>query len=175
MIFDPLAAIAKLFGGDSARMNDGVRRNISGIIVGRLEKLSSAAVAQAIDVLPFGRPIDFQAATKQQTSDDVDTVSKIVFECSLFSIHRPPACFERAAATVRPLHRGQIGRRIKVPRSTVLLATLSASVGARQVFFSDPARRFVSIAIPNTYLHSGRQCTLLCAVHMTWCRSPRLQ
>jgi len=40
-------------GGDSLD-DDGVRRNISGIIVGAVET-TSAAVAQAIDVL-FGRP-----------------------------------------------------------------------------------------------------------------------
>lgn len=73
-------------GGDSLD-DDGVRRNISGIIVGAVDT-TSAAVAQAIDVL-LDRPNDLRAAARAARTDDVEIVSKIVFDALRFNPQAP--------------------------------------------------------------------------------------
>jgi cytochrome P450/glutathione S-transferase len=131
--------------GDSLD-DDGVRRNLSGLIVGAVDT-TSAAVAQAMDQL-LDRPDELVAACAAAKADDLDTVSKYVFEALRFN--------PQTAGLLRYCAGGAaIGEHFAsaVPaQSTVILATLSAMFDPAA--FEDPgAFRIDRTNAP--YLHFG--------------------
>jgi cytochrome P450/glutathione S-transferase len=117
--------------GDSLD-DDGVRRNISGLIVGAVDT-TSAAVAQAIDQL-LDRPGELALASEAARAGDDETVSKYVFEALRFNPQAPGLLRFCAQGAV-------IGKETKrettVPAgSTVLLGTISAMFDPEA--FADP-------------------------------------
>ncbi len=128
--------------------DDGVRRNLSGIIVGAVDT-TSAALAQAIDVL-LDRPIVLERAALAAKAGDVETVSKYVFDALRFNPQTPAILrFCRDGATVAPGTR----RETKVPAgSNLVLATLSAMFDPAA--FPDPEAIRVD-RDPSRYLHFG--------------------
>jgi cytochrome P450 len=106
--------------GDSLD-DDGVRRNISGLIVGAVDT-TSAAVAQAIDQL-LDRPQELAAACAASRADDVNTVAKYVFEALRFNPQT--AGLLRYCAASADVGIGSSRSNVSAG-STLLLATLSA-------------------------------------------------
>jgi cytochrome P450 len=126
--------------------DDGVRRNLSGLIVGAVDT-TSAAVAQAMDQL-LDRPDQLAAACAAAKAGDLDTVAKYVFEALRFC--------PQTAGLLRYCGGGaSIGERpatVVPAQSTVLLATLSAMFDPQA--FEDPgAFRIDRANAP--YLHFG--------------------
>ena len=144
---DLLSRLLKMQSGPGDSLDDdGVRRNLSGLIVGAVDT-TSAAVAQALDQL-LDRPDELAAARAAANADDLDTVSKYVFEALRFN--------PQTAGLLRYCADGAtIGERsvTAVPaQSTVILATLSAMFDPEA--FEDPgAFRIDRAHAP--YLHFG--------------------
>lgn len=118
---DILARLLRMQSGPGDSLDDdGVRRNLSGLIVGAVDT-TSAAVAQAMDQL-LDRPNELAAACAAAKAGDIDTVSKYVFEALRFN--------PQTAGLLRYCGGGAaIGERsaTAIPaQSTVILATLSA-------------------------------------------------
>jgi cytochrome P450/glutathione S-transferase len=118
---DVLSRLLKMQSGPGDSLDDdGVRRNVSGLIVGAVDT-TSAAVAQALDQL-LDRPDELAAACAAAKAGDLDTVSKFVFEALRFN--------PQTAGLLRYCPDGAaIGERsaTAIPaQSTVILATLSA-------------------------------------------------
>jgi cytochrome P450 len=133
--------------GDSVD-DDGVRRNISGLIVGAVDT-TSAAVAQAIDHL-LDRPREFGLACAAANAEDLETVSKYVFEALRFNpqtVGLLRFCTGGAKVAVGTDHETSIP-----PGTTVLLATLSAMFDPEA--FSNPTDFRVDRGAPS-YLHFG--------------------
>jgi cytochrome P450 len=128
--------------------DDGVRRNISGLIVGAVDT-TSAAVTQAIDQL-LSRPRELAVAHDAAKAGDVETVSKYVFEALRFNPQAPGLLrFCPRGATVAAGKKYETN----VPAgATVLLGTLSAMFDPDA--FNDPATFRVDREKP-VYLHFG--------------------
>jgi cytochrome P450/glutathione S-transferase len=111
----------QISGGD-ALDDDGIRRNISGILVGAVDT-TSAAIAQAFDVL-IDRSSDLADARAASLRGDIETVSRIVFESLRFNPQAPALLrFCRNGAMIAT---GTPDETTVPPGSTILLATLSA-------------------------------------------------
>jgi cytochrome P450 len=133
--------------GDSLD-RDGIRRNISGIIVGAVDT-TSAADAQAIDVLLSdpSAPADVTAAGK---SGDVETVSKYVFDALRFNPQVPGMLRFCSDGAANP--RGT-NRETRAPAgSTVVIGMLSGMFGPDT--FPDPGSLRADRVNP-PYLHFG--------------------
>jgi cytochrome P450/glutathione S-transferase len=133
--------------GDSLD-DDGIRRNLSGIIVGAVDT-TSAALAQAIDQI-LNRPRELALVTAAAKSGDVETVSKYVFEALRFNPQAPGILrFCKDGAVVGP----GTPRETKVPPgATVVLGTLSGMFDPDA--FKDPGSFRVDRDSP-VYLHFG--------------------
>jgi cytochrome P450 len=133
--------------GDSLD-DDGVRRNISGIIVGAVDT-NSAALAQALDQL-LARPDALAKASQAARAGDVGTVSRFLFEALRFNPQAPGLLrFCRNGATVA----AGTTRETKVPAgTTVVLGTLSAMFDPDA--FPDP-NAFRADRESPPYLHFG--------------------
>ena len=128
--------------------DDGVRRNISGLIVGAVDT-TSAAVAQAIDQL-LDRPKELARAGAAARANDVDLVSKYVFEALRFNPQSTGLLrYCGRGATIAP---GSPREARVPPGSTVLLATLSAMFDPRAVAGPD---EFRIDRDASNYLHFG--------------------
>jgi cytochrome P450/glutathione S-transferase len=142
--------------GDSLD-DDGVRRNISGLVVGAVDT-TSAALAQAIDVL-LDRPHELALASAAARAGDVETVSKYVFEALRFNPQTAGILrFCKGGATVG---RGTNHETSVPPGTTVVLGTLSAMFDPDA--FPDPAAIRIDREAP-VYLHFGH------AMHMCYGR-----
>jgi cytochrome P450 len=112
-----LARLIRLQAADRSLDADGVRRSISGVIVGAVDT-TNKAFCQAIDQL-LRRPRELAAAVEAARRDDLDEVGRYVFEALRFDPHNP-VIVRTAARELR------IGHAV-VPRGArVFASTLSA-------------------------------------------------
>jgi cytochrome P450 len=128
--------------------DDGVRRNISGIIVGAVDT-TSAALAQAIDQI-LDRPRELALVAQASKAGDVEAVSQYIFEALRFNPQAPGMLrFCRNGAAV-----GQgTARETKIPAGTsMVLGTLSAMFDPDA--FKDPESFRIDRDSP-VYLHFG--------------------
>jgi len=146
---DLLSRLVKLQSGPGDSLDDdGIRRNISGLIVGAVAT-TSAAVAQAVEQL-LRRPGPLAAARRAAVAGDVEAVAKYALEALRFNPQTPGILrFCRAGAVVA----GGTGRATAVPPgSQVVLATLSAMFDPDA--FANPGQFRVDRPAP-AYLHFG--------------------
>ncbi len=146
---DMLTRLLRMQAGPGDSLDDdGVRRNISGLIVGAVDT-TSAALAQAMNEL-LDRPHVLARAQTAAKAGDIDTVSKFVFEALRFNPQTPGIlryCSEGAVVGRGAKHETQIPA-----GSTVVLGTLSAMFDANA--FSDPGMFRIDRDAP-VYLHFG--------------------
>jgi cytochrome P450 len=125
-----LTRMIQLRAQDPALDADGIRRSISGVIVGAVDT-TNKAFCQAIDQL-LRRPRALAAARSAAARDDVEEVGRHVFEALRFNPHNP--VIVRTAS--RSLRLGRETPREIEPGTRVFAATLSAMFDAAA--FAEP-------------------------------------
>lgn len=127
--------------------DDGIRRNISGLIVGAVDT-TVTATANAIDQL-LRRPAALAAAREAALRNDVDAVSRATFEALRFNPQTPAVLrFSRKEATL-----GAGAGAARVPAGAQLVvATLSAMFDPAA--FARPGE-FQADRVPQADLHFG--------------------
>jgi len=147
---DLLTRMLKLQGEEATRLDDdGVRRNVGGIIVGAVDT-TSKAIAFALDSL-LRHPQALAEAQQAALADDDAKVAAYVFEALRFNPHNP--------LILRTAHRDYVlakgtERETLIPKgTTVVAATLSAMFD--DAVFPQPDT-FRTDRPPERYMHFGR-------------------
>lgn len=120
---DFLSRLVRMQADPETHLSDeGIRRNIGGVVVGAVET-TSKAIAHAVDEL-LRRPDALVGAVKAANADDIDTVKAYAFEALRFN----PAntLLPRHAARTTVLAEGTRRQQLIRQGNTVLVALLSA-------------------------------------------------
>jgi cytochrome P450 len=142
-----LARLVRLSAEDATLDDDGIRRSISGIIVGAVDT-TNKAFCQALDEL-LRRPAVLDGLRAAAQRGDVDEVARGVFEALRFQPHNP--IIVRTAARDAAVAPGTPRERAVPAGSTVWAATLSAMFDPAA--FPEPGRFRTDRDTP--YLHFG--------------------
>jgi cytochrome P450 len=133
---------------DTALSDEGVRRNLGGVVVGAVDT-TSKAVAHAVDQL-LRRPEALEAARNAALADDVETVGRFAFEALRFNPINP--VLARFAARDTEVAAGTPWKHRIFGGSTVYVAILPAMFDPR--VFHQPGQ-FRADRPSSSYLHFG--------------------
>jgi cytochrome P450/glutathione S-transferase len=140
-----LARLVKLSATDSLLDDHGIRRSISGVIVGAVDT-TNKSFCLALNQL-LGRPAALRRARAAAKTDDIEEVGRSVFEALRFDPHNP-IIVRHCPADVRV---GARAGTVIAAGSTVYAATLSAMFDP--AIFSSPRSFRTNRGVP--YLHFG--------------------
>jgi cytochrome P450 len=142
-----LARLVRLSAHDPDLDDDGIRRSISGVIVGAVDT-TNKAFCQALDEL-LRRPGLLGGLREAAQRGAIDELERAVFEALRFQPHNP--IIVRTCPRGAVLAPGTPRERVAEAGSTVYAATLSAMFD--HAAFPDPSRFRADRGVP--YLHFG--------------------
>jgi len=147
---DFLTRLVRLQGDEGTRLSDeGVRRNIGGVVVGAVET-TSKATAHAVDQL-LRHEDAFRQAQAAAHADDIDQVGRYAFEALRFNPINPVLVRRAARDTVIA---AGTRRETRIPAGRTVLAAVLPAMFDRSVF-PDPCE-FRADRPAAGYLHFGQ-------------------